>query len=133
MSRNVFFLPAPLFKPTAEYINSIVLLRGTFPVDLYVTSSVLTVRDTPSLPGVFGEEACEEALLASVLATLLVSMDGDGEGAFLVCGLFDVWRTTSSFHFFTTAFALIDSWLSLCVLNFPITLPISVFYKNIIQ
>lgn len=42
-------------------MSSIVLLRGTLPVDLNDTSSVLTVRGGPSIEdGVFGEDACEE-------------------------------------------------------------------------
>lgn len=55
-------LPAPLFRPIAAYINSIVLFRGMFPVDLYVTSSVFTVRATiASFTDVFGgEDVCEK-------------------------------------------------------------------------
>jgi hypothetical protein len=51
-------LPAPLPKPIDEYMSSIVLLRGMFPVDLKVTSSDLTVRGVTSIEeGVLGDEA----------------------------------------------------------------------------
>lgn len=76
------YLPAPLPKPIDEYMSSIVLLRGTLPVDLKVTSSVFTVRGGPSVAGVLGEEACEdegEALFVGGIGTevgLLLGFDG---------------------------------------------------------
>jgi hypothetical protein len=38
--------------------------------------------------------------------------------------------TTSSFHFLTISLALMEMATSWCVLNFPRTLPISVFYRG---
>lgn len=43
------------------------------------------------------------------------------------------WRTTSSFHLLTIDFALVDNFISLCVLNFPMVLPMSVFYFKVYQ
>lgn len=88
------------------------------------------MRGGPSTEdGVLGEEACDDAG-----ETFL----GEGEGMFdragglllLLCGVegVDVCRTTSSFHFFTIVLALIESFVSLWVLSFPIVLPISVFF-----
>lgn len=119
------YLPAPLPKPIAAYINSMVLLRGTFPVDLKDTSSVFTVRGGPSVTGVFGDEAWEETGDIFFIVGDSIRMD-------VGAGL-SVWRTTSSFHFFTIVFALIDNFVSWCVLNFPIVFPISVFYWIIYQ
>lgn len=55
---KIDFLPAPLPNPIDAYMSSMVLLRGTFPVDLNETSSDFTVRGVASIEdGVFGDEA----------------------------------------------------------------------------
>lgn len=120
-------IPAPLPKPIEAYMSSIVLLRGTLPVDLNDTSSVLTVRGGPSMAeGVFGEDAWEEEGELFLGAGDVETLDRAGGLLLLLFVLLLCW-TTSSFHFFTIDFALMASLASLCVLSFPIALPMSVF------
>lgn len=110
-------------------MSSIVLLRGTFPVDLNDTSSVLTVRGGPSIEeGVFGDDAWDEEGELFLGTGDVDTFDKAGGLLLLLFELLLVCWTTSSFHFFTIDFALMANLASLCVLSFPIVLPISVFY-----
>lgn len=130
-------LPAKLPSATAPYISSMVLSRGTLPVESNFTSSVLAVRG-----GALSEGG--EAVLDGVDLVEAASEGGavcDVNIQTMQTGLYELhfglgWevclalKTTSSFHFLTTAFAFCDTATSSLVRSLPSVLPMSVFYRN---